>query len=39
MMAYVVGNEEACAEADGNLRKAHDSRDGKIFAKFVQRKL
>ena len=39
IMADVVGNEEACAEADGNLRKTHDSRYGKIFAKFVQGKL
>ena len=32
-----VGQEEANAEADGRLGKGHDSRDGEVFAKFIER--
>jgi hypothetical protein len=38
-MSNIVGNKEACAETDCDLRKTHDSRDRKVFAKFVQGKL
>ena len=39
IMANTVGNKEASAETDCDLRKTHDSRDRKVFAKFVQGKL
>ena len=39
IMADIVGNKKACAETDCDLRKTHDSRDRKVFAKFVQGKL
>ena len=35
----IVGNKKACAETDRDLRKTNDSRDRKVFAKFVQGKL
>jgi hypothetical protein len=38
-MANTVGDKEASAETDCDLRKTHDSRDRKVFAKFVQGKL
>ena len=39
IMPNIVGNEKACAETDCDLRKTNDSRDRKVFAKFVQGKL
>ena len=39
IMPNIVGNEKSRAETDCDLRKTHDSRDRKVFAKFVQGKL
>jgi len=39
IMSDIVGNKKAYAETDCDLRKTHDSRDRKVFAKFVQGKL
>ena len=39
VMPNIVGNKKACAETDCDLRKTNDSRDRKVFAKFVQGKL
>lgn len=39
IMANIVGNEKSRAETDRDLRKTNDSRDRKVFAKFVQGKL
>lgn len=39
IMPNIVGNKKTCAETDRDLRKTNDSRDRKVFAKFVQGKL
>ena len=39
IMPDIVGDKKACAETDCDLRKTNDSRDRKVFAKFVQGKL
>ena len=39
IMSDIVGNKKACAETYCDLRKTNDSRDRKVFAKFVQGKL
>ena len=39
IMPNIVGNKKACTETDCDLRKTNDSRDRKVFAKFVQGKL
>ena len=39
IMSDIVGNKKASTETDCDLRKTNDSRDRKVFAKFVQGKL